>query len=40
VLVMRISADKPGRVSCAAQFRGPYLEAAVADGNRLVMDGT
>jgi alpha-L-fucosidase 2 len=25
VLVMRIGADKPGRVSFAAQFRGPYM---------------
>jgi alpha-L-fucosidase 2 len=40
VLVMRISADKPGRVSFGAQFRGPYLETRVADPDRLVMDGT
>ncbi len=39
VLVVRISADKPGRVSFAAQFRGPYLETSVASGNGLVMDG-
>ena len=26
VLVVRISADKPGRISVGAQFRGPYLE--------------
>jgi alpha-L-fucosidase 2 len=40
VLVMRISADKPGRVSFGAQFRGPYLETSVADRDRLVMNGT
>ncbi len=40
VLVVRISADKPGRVSVGAQFRGPYLETSVADPGRLVMDGT
>ena len=40
VLVVRISADKPGRINFAAQFRGPYLETSVADRNRLVMDGT
>ena len=40
VLVTRISADKPGRVSFGAQFKGPYLETAVAETGRLVMDGT
>jgi len=40
VLVVRISADKPGRISVAAQFKGPYLETSVADPGRLVMDGT
>src|SRR3569833_1191339 len=40
VLVVRISADRPGRISIAAQFRGPKLETSVADHNRLVMDGT
>jgi alpha-L-fucosidase 2 len=39
VLVVRISADKPGRVSVGAQFRGPYMETSVADPARLVMDG-
>jgi len=39
VLVVRISADKPGRINFGAQFRGPYLETSVADGNRLIMDG-
>jgi alpha-L-fucosidase 2 len=40
VLVVRISADKPGRINFSAQFRGPYLETCVAGRNRLVMDGT
>ena len=40
VLILRISADKPGRISFGAQFRGPYLETAAADRDRLVMDGT
>jgi len=39
VLVTHISADKPGRVSVGAQFKGPYLEKAVAGPGRLVMDG-
>lgn len=40
VLVMRISADRPGRISFGAQFRGPYLETNVATAGGLVMDGT
>lgn len=40
VLVMRISADRPGHVSVGAQFRGPYMETRVAKPGRLVMDGT
>jgi alpha-L-fucosidase 2 len=39
VLVVRISADRPGRISLGAQFRGPYLEANVATVGGLVMDG-
>ena len=39
VLVVRLSADKPGHISVGAQFRGPYLETSAAVGNRLVMDG-
>ncbi len=35
VLVVRVSADKPGRISFRAQFRGPYLETSVADRDRL-----
>jgi alpha-L-fucosidase 2 len=39
VLVVRISADKPGRISLEAQFRGQYLETRAAGQDRLVMDG-
>jgi alpha-L-fucosidase 2 len=39
VLVVRISADKPGRISFGAQFRGPYLETSAASRDHLVMDG-
>lgn len=39
VLVVRVSADQPGRVSFGVQFRGPYLETSAAGSNRLVMDG-
>jgi len=40
VLVVRITADRPGRINFAAKFRGPYLETTVAGRNRLVTDGT
>jgi alpha-L-fucosidase 2 len=39
VLVVRISADKPGRLSFGAQFQGPYMDSSVAGPDRLVMDG-
>jgi alpha-L-fucosidase 2 len=39
VMVVRITADKPGRVSVQAQFASPYLESATATPGRLVMDG-
>lgn len=39
VLLIRISADKPGHISFGAQFRSPYLETCVASRDRLVMDG-
>jgi alpha-L-fucosidase 2 len=40
VLVVHISADKPGRINVKAQFHGPFLETSVAGENRLVMDGS
>ena len=39
VFVLRISADKPGRISLGAQFKGPYLQTSAADPGRLLMDG-
>ena len=39
VLIVRLSADKPGRINLKAQLRSPYLETNVASQNRLVMDG-
>ena len=40
VLVVRVSSDRPGRVSLGVQLRGPYMETNVAGPGRLVMDGT
>ena len=37
VLVTRVSADKPGRISFGAQFKGPYMENSVAEPGRLVI---
>jgi alpha-L-fucosidase 2 len=38
-MVVRISADKPGRISFAAQFKSPYLDKASVTGETLVADG-
>jgi alpha-L-fucosidase 2 len=40
VMVVRLTADKPGRVSVRARFQGPYLDRAVAESDTLVMDGS
>jgi alpha-L-fucosidase 2 len=40
VLVLRISSDRPGRISFGAQFRGPYMETNVATPGGIIMDGT
>src|SRR5258706_7087796 len=40
VMVVRISGDKPGRVSVQAQLKGPYLDTATAKPGELVMDGS
>jgi alpha-L-fucosidase 2 len=40
VMVMRISSDKPGRVSVQAQLKSPYLDTTTAKPNKLVMDGS
>jgi alpha-L-fucosidase 2 len=41
VMVVRIAADKPGRVSVGARFKSPFLTNTTANANsgRLVMDG-
>ena len=39
VMVVRVSADKPGRVSVQAEFKSPYLDRVVARPGKLVMDG-
>ena len=39
VMVVRITADKPGRVSVQAQFRSPYLDGATAKDDSLVVEG-
>ena len=40
VMVVRISSDKPGRVSVQAQLKGPYLDTVTAKPSKLVMDGS
>jgi len=39
VMVVRITGDKPGRVSVHARFKSPYLDTAAARGLELVADG-
>ena len=39
VMVVRITTDKPGRITVQAQFKCPYLESATAMPGKLVMDG-
>jgi alpha-L-fucosidase 2 len=39
VLVVRISSDKPGRVSVTTKMRSPYKETIVSSSRSLVMDG-
>jgi alpha-L-fucosidase 2 len=39
VMVVRITADKPSRVSVQAQLKSPYLDQATATPGKLVMDG-
>jgi alpha-L-fucosidase 2 len=40
VMVVRIAADKPGRVSVQAQFKSAYRDKVTAKSGRLVMDGS
>ena len=39
VMVVRITADKPGRVSIQAQFKSPYLDRTTAQPDGLVIEG-
>ena len=40
VMVMRISADKPGAVNVEAKLKSPFLRKVSSAGNRLTMNGT
>ena len=40
VMVMRVSADKPGRVNVEARLNSPFQRQVSAAGNRLTMNGT
>lgn len=40
VIVIRLTCDKPGRISLGASFKSPYLDQTSANGSDLVMDGT
>ncbi len=39
VLIVRVAADKPGRVSVQAQLKSPYLDRVTAKPGKLMMDG-
>lgn len=40
VMVVRITADKPGQVSVQAQLKSPYLDRTTGSPTRLIMDGS
>jgi alpha-L-fucosidase 2 len=40
VMVMKISANKPGRISLEAKLRSPFLEKTTAKDGKLTMNGT
>ena len=40
VMVMKISADKPGRLSVEAKLRSHFTEKTTAEGNKLILNGT
>ena len=40
VMVMRVSADKPGSVNVEARLQSPFRRKIAAEGNRLTMNGT
>ena len=40
VMVMKVSADKPGQVNVEAKLKSPFLRQLSSSGNRLTMNGT
>jgi len=40
VVVVRVSSDKPGRVSVRATLKSPYQDAVKFEHGRLALDGT
>ena len=40
VMVMKISANKPGKISLEAKLNSPYLEKITSKMGKLIMDGT
>ena len=40
VMVMKVSADKPGKVDVEAKFKSPFQRSVSSNGNRLTMNGT
>ena len=40
VMVMKVSADKPGRVNVEAKLKSPFQRRISSEGNRLTMNGT
>ncbi len=40
VMVVRLSADKPGQISLEAKLKSPFLAKVTAEGRKLTMDGT
>jgi alpha-L-fucosidase 2 len=40
VMVVRLSSDKPGRVSVEARLKSPFLDHLTATANELIMDGS
>lgn len=40
VMVVRLSSDKPGKISVDARFGSPYLEKVAVQSGKLVMSGT
>jgi alpha-L-fucosidase 2 len=40
VMVMKVSADKPGMVSVEAKFKSPFTEETMAQDGKLILNGT